>query len=130
MLGCTKNPCLEELREMRKKYGTSTFNFAVKKLNRERLESGKDRPKRVKFAWSMYKRLYEKQRGICPRCRKTMVLLRGEVEIDHIEPNAGEGFNDQRNLRVLHASCNHSKGANTIYEEAKKLNRTITEMLE
>ena len=58
-----------------------------------------------------------------------MVLLRAEVEIDHKDPNRQEGFNDDDNLQLTHRTCNRRKSSRSLYQQAKKTNRSITELL-
>lgn len=118
--------CFNELVELRKKYGTGNFDFAMRKMRRMRIEPGREDRKR--FPWTMYKRLYQKQAGLCPRCCGAMILLRGKVEIDHYDPNA-EDYNGEANLRLLHTDCNREKSAKTPLQEAKATGQIITDTL-
>jgi 5-methylcytosine-specific restriction endonuclease McrA len=121
--------CLQELVSLRTKYGTSTFDFVLKKLARQRLESRGIRPERTRFKWSDVRRLYAKQRGICPVCDNPMPLVRGELEIDHIDPSRVDGFNSDSNRQVAHKYCNRSKGADSIAEQSKSSGKPFTEIL-
>lgn len=63
------------------------------------------------------------QRNRCARCRKT---LRGKpTDIDHITPLALGGSNDRKNLQLLHASCNRSKGARHPIDDMRRLGRLL-----
>jgi 5-methylcytosine-specific restriction endonuclease McrA len=66
---------------------------------------------------------------VCPLCKEVMVLLRGVIEIDHKDPNRQEGFNDDDNLQLTHRRCNRRKSSGSLYQQAKKMNRTIMELL-
>jgi len=120
--------CLQERRRIREKYGTSVDDECTRILHRERLAA--DRDKRKRFKWpNDYKRLYERQKGVCPRCNQPMVFIQGEIHIDHFDAGR-EDFNADTNLRVLHRTCNESKGANSIIDEAKRKGITVKELLE
>ena len=66
---------------------------------------------------------------MCPLCNDAMLLLRGQVEIDHKDPNRQEGFNDDDNLQLTHQSCNRRKSSRSIYEQAKKGGKSIIQCL-
>lgn len=120
----------EELRAIRTRVGYSIFDEAVRSLNRERLDAPRTQ-KRKSFAWSMVAKLYERQKGICPVCTQPMRLLksaRAENEVDHINPMAPD-FNNPRNLQLLHKSCNRSKSALSVMEQAKRYGITAAEIL-
>lgn len=123
----TPEQCLDELRALRNKYGTYNFDAAVKKMGRERLQN-RDRPDRVRFPWSAYKRQYARQNGVCPVCDHEMVLLRGRIHMDHIDPNA-ENFNALSNLQVLHIGCNLKKGSDDLAAQTKHQGRTVRDIL-
>lgn len=113
-----------------KQIGVSRYVAAVKAKNRRRLEVDVDqRQKRKTFPWSKYKRLYERQAGRCSICRKDMRLIRGEVEIDHVNCNASD-FGAESNLKLAHKECNRSKSSKSMMEMSKSTGRTYTEMLE
>jgi 5-methylcytosine-specific restriction endonuclease McrA len=57
-----------------------------------------------------------------------MKLIRGEIEADHINPNA-EDFNNESNLQVLHSTCNQSKNAMSIAEQSKATGKGYVELL-
>jgi 5-methylcytosine-specific restriction endonuclease McrA len=130
--GGTMNPfevLIDELDRLTAEYGESTFRYALELRNRRRLENRRRTP-RKRFAWSKYQKLYRKQRGICPLCRKEMVLLNGEVEIDHKDPNRASGFNDDDNLQLTHRRCNRSKSSRSVYKQSKQLGRNMAEFLD
>lgn len=121
---------IDTLTQLREEVGTSYYDQAIKILNRQRLDSsGMGREKRKPISWAVIKRHYNQQRGICRWCYKPMVLLRSEVEGDHVDPNAVD-FNNDKNIQVLHRSCNRGKSAMSIEEQAKHLGKTYREILE
>ncbi len=120
--------CLFELDQLRETYGTSAFDEALRILSRRRLE-GLRTAKRRRFKWPTdYKKLYDKQKGICPKCNREMAFIRGSIEIDHFDPLA-QDFNDESNLRVMHAGCNSSKGADSVYQQALKSCKTVLQVI-
>jgi len=52
---------------------------------------------------------YEKQKGICVKCRKKFEIE--EMEADHITPWSKGGKTDLENCQMLCADCNRRKGA-------------------
>jgi len=121
-------PCREVLDAVISVYGRSDFDHCIDKLRRQRLDKAAGRPKRIRFSWVKYRRLYDKQRGICAWCDKEVALFRGDVEIDHRDPNA-EDFNGDGNLQLLHSSCNRSKNAKSIAEQSKATGKGYIELL-
>jgi len=107
-------------------YGELTFKQAIKTINRRRID--KNRDNRVSFPWKEYERLYKKQRGICPICEQPMILLKGSVHIDHLNPNEKD-FNNPSNRQLLHAGCNLSKSSKSINQQSKVYGKTYTEIL-
>jgi hypothetical protein len=90
-----------------------------------------DRVKRKQFKWPQdYKRLYDRQKGICPECEQAMPFIRGEIEVDHLDPFK-EDFGDRINLRVTHKSpCNRKKGSSSLMQQAKRTGKTVRQILE
>lgn len=124
----TKN-CLFELDQVRETYGYSTYYDAFKIQQARRLEVQRTE-ERKRYKWPTdYKRLYREQRGICPYCDKEMAFIKGALDIDHFDPNS-KTWNAEANLRVLHLSCNRSKGADSVYTQARKSGKTVKELLE
>lgn len=120
---------ITRLQAIREEVGTSIYDAAVKAINRMRLDSNvSDRQPRKSFSWAVYQRHYKKQRGICPWCGNTMPLIKGAIEMDHINPNA-EDFNADSNLQVLHKACNRQKSSMSIAEQAKHQGTTYREIL-
>jgi len=117
-----------KLKALQSEYGYSEFFNTIKKISRERLQNT-DRPARIKFPWSKYRKLYQKQGGVCNWCDKEMALIRGKVEIDHLNPNA-ENFNDDSNLQLLHTNCNREKSSKSIQEVSKETGKTFVEQLQ
>jgi len=119
---------IEHLDKLKAEFGDFAFRRALRIVGRRRLEN-RDREHRKRFGWPKYQSLYQRQRGVCPLCKEVMVLFRGEVEIDHKNPNRQEGFNDDDNLQLTHRRCNRKKSSGSLYQQAKKMNRTIMELL-
>jgi hypothetical protein len=107
--------------------GLSDFRRLLEAMKNSKLQV-LDRPERKKFPWSVYKRLYERQGGLCPWCGGAMILLRGKVELDHRDPNA-EDFNGRNNLQLLHNSCNASKNAMSIEQQSKHSGKSFMELI-
>ncbi len=61
-------------------------------------------------------RLLERQSGKCFICNRPidLVLHAGQTDIDHIDPLASEGRDEENNFAITHASCNRSKGASDL----------------
>ena len=66
--------------------------------------------------------LLDRQSGKCYICDEPidLVLQRGNLEIDHIDPFSGDGPDTGNNFALTHLSCNRSKGASDI-RVAKRL---------
>jgi 5-methylcytosine-specific restriction endonuclease McrA len=120
--------CMKALEGILAEAGTSKFWRCVDSLRRRRLEV-KDRPARKHYPWGEYRRLYEQQGGLCPLCQEVMPLIRGKVEMDHVNCNAtGEEFNARSNRQVVCKACNREKSAKTMYEMSKLSGKTMAEM--
>lgn len=72
------------------------------------------------------RRLHARQTKRCFICDKEidLVLDKGQLEIDHIDPLAEDGLDAENNFALTHASCNRSKGASNL-----KVARRIAEFL-
>lgn len=124
------NEDVEYLKAFREKIGTSRYDAAVKKINRQRLEVDVEkRQKRVTFKWSKVKKLYDKCRGVCWWCENTMPLIRGDVAVDHFDPNEKD-FGADSNLGLLHSKCNGEKGGKSLSEQAQFLGITLTQLIQ
>lgn len=53
-------------------------------------------------------KLFKLQRGKCPCCKRP---LGGDFHLDHIIPIAKGGSNNDDNIQLLRATCNHQKHA-------------------
>ena len=118
---------LSKLQKLQDEYGRFLLHQAFKEFDRRKLQAF-DREKRQRFSWVFYRKLYNRQRGICPLCDGTMPLLKGEVEIDHRDPNRND-FNSEGNLQLTHKKCNRAKSAKSILRLSKESGRTIHELL-
>lgn len=58
-------------------------------------------------------RLLSRQSGRCFICDEPidLVLQKGQLDIDHIDPLAEDGLDAENNFALTHQSCNRSKGA-------------------
>ena len=61
-------------------------------------------------------RLYARQSGKCFICNDPidLVLHKGQLDVDHIDPLAKDGLDSENNFAITHASCNRSKGASNL----------------
>src|SRR5438309_9115460 len=62
------------------------------------------------------KRLLDRQSKKCFICDDTidLVLHKGQLEIDHIEPLAEGGKDDENNFALVHGPCNRQKSASDL----------------
>ena len=124
--------CVAILKQFRADWGYDRFDSAIRIINRERLQLGKNpRDGRQRFKAHDYKKLYRKQNGICPLCNLAMVMpahFPGPLEIDHLNPNR-EDFNDPSNLQLTHESCNRKKGAKSLQQQSKSNGRTFVHIM-
>lgn len=65
---------------------------------------------------ALEQRLLARGSGRCFICDRVVDLLlhKGQLDIDHIEPLAQGGIDEENNLALVHASCNRSKGASDL----------------
>lgn len=61
-------------------------------------------------------KLLNRQNGKCFICDEPMdlVLHKGQLDIDHIDPLIEEGLDAENNFAITHLTCNRSKGASTL----------------
>ena len=61
-------------------------------------------------------RLHARQTSHCFICDRAidLVLHKGQLDIDHIDPLAEDGLDAENNFALTHASCNRSKGASNL----------------
>ena len=62
------------------------------------------------------RRLHDRQTKRCFICDEMidMVLQKGQLEIDHIDPLTKDGLDDENNFALTHVSCNRSKGSSNL----------------
>ena len=62
------------------------------------------------------RRLHDRQSTRCFICDKTidLVLQKGQLDIDHIDPRVKDGLDAENNFALTHAPCNRSKGASNL----------------
>lgn len=67
-------------------------------------------------------RLLARQSGRCFICDDPidLVLHKGQLDVDHIDPLIENGLDSENNFALTHASCNRSKGASNL-EIARRL---------
>ena len=67
-------------------------------------------------------RLYDRQTKVCFICNDAidLVLHKGQLDIDHIDPLAKDGLDAENNFALTHSSCNRRKGASNL-EVARRL---------
>ncbi|MGH7925534.1 MAG: HNH endonuclease [Candidatus Binatus sp.] len=65
---------------------------------------------------ALEQRLLERQSGKCFICDQAidLVLHKDQLDIDHIEPLADHGLDEENNFALTHSSCNRSKGASDL----------------
>ena len=118
---------IKRLKLIRLDVGYSEFDAAIKSMNRERLH-GNEREKRKKYSWGKYKSLYQRQKAVCWWCGNTMPLIKGQIELDHFDPNR-EDFEAEENLSVLHKDCNRQKGPKDLINQAEILGITTMQLI-
>ncbi len=64
----------------------------------------------------LQQRLHDRQSGRCFICdqKLDLVLHKGQLDIDHIDPLAEDGLDAENNFALTHSSCNRSKGASNL----------------
>jgi HNH endonuclease len=62
---------------------------------------------------TLERKLLDRQGGKCFICDEAidLVLQKGHLDIDHIDPLLQDGLDSENNFALTHASCNRSKGA-------------------
>ncbi len=80
--------------------GQSRYLSALNSNGREQLEQ----------------RLHQRQNGHCFICDKQLdlVLHKGQLDVDHIDPLLENGLDAENNFALTHATCNRSKGASNL----------------
>ena len=65
---------------------------------------------------ALERRLWDRQSGKCFICQEPIDLKvhKGELDIDHIEPKALGGADDDNNYALTHQSCNRSKSVSDL----------------
>lgn len=121
--------CEQELELLLEKYGRSELFRSVTRLLRRRVNRNRDPRKAV--PWSQLREIARRQHFICAICRDPEKPMRdkpGYTVVDHIDPNRKD-FNHPDNLQAAHKSCNATKGAKSIYEQAIERGMTIHEFI-
>lgn len=87
-------------------------------MAQSRYLAGLDAEQRAKLE----QKLLSRQSGRCFICDEPidLVLHKGQLDIDHIDPLAEDGLDAENNFALTHASCNRSKGAANL-EIARRL---------
>jgi hypothetical protein len=87
-------------------------------MAQSRYLSGLDAEQRAKLE----QKLLARQTGRCFICddQIDLMLHKGQLDIDHIDPLMDDGLDAENNFALTHASCNRSKGASNL-EIARRL---------
>lgn len=87
-------------------------------MGQSRYLAGLDTEQRAKLE----QKLLERQTGRCFICDDPIDLMlhKGQLDIDHIDPLIENGLDAENNFALTHASCNRSKGAANL-EIARRL---------
>ena len=112
------------------KYGRSRCDAIMRQHLRARLDV-KDRPERIRVPLGARSVMYAKQNGKCGICGLEMDGRNvSRLDVDHINPNlTGTAFTSRNNLQLTHPTCNRSKGALSVADQAKRYGRTMTDIL-
>jgi hypothetical protein len=125
--------CRAKLLAIQQEFGYDHFRREATAIVKARLQVDKnERPKHEQFKPIEYRRLYHRQKGICPICNLGMVMPHhwpGNLHMDRINPNLIEGYNAPWNRQVTHKKCNESKGGKSIQEQSKKTGKGFMELL-
>ncbi len=101
------------------KYNTTEFEKKIAKLMKDEdvtakkgvylyLLSGEERHLSVRtFDNRMKREAYERQKGICKKCKECFKI--DEMEADHITPWSKDGKTDSKNCQMLCRDCNRRK---------------------
>jgi hypothetical protein len=116
------------LSEIRTTVGDIQFWRAIAQMKKEKVNPMRE--KKVLFPWRTIVQAYNRQNGVCPLCRQDMVLKRGQIEGDHINPNLEDALNAPTNCQAVHAKCNRSKGGMSVADQAKHYGRTMKEIID
>src|SRR3990172_1459598 len=87
-------------------------------MAQSRYLAGLDPDQRTKLE----QKLLARQTGRCFICDEPIDLMlhKGQLDIDHIDPLIEDGLDAENNFALTHASCNRSKGAANL-EIARRL---------
>ncbi len=87
-------------------------------MPKSRYLTGLDAEQRAKLE----QKLLTRQSGRCFICDQPVDLMlhKGQLDIDHIDPLIEDGLDAENNFAITHASCNRSKGAANL-EIARRL---------
>jgi len=87
-------------------------------MAQSRYLAGLDAEQRAKLE----QKLLARQTGRCFICddQIDLMLHKGQLDIDHIDPLIEDGLDAENNFALTHASCNRSKGASNL-EIARRL---------
>ena len=92
-------------------FRNQTFGALVQEIRREYFD---DTCKRIKFTKAKREELYIKFNKKCNCCAKELTIK--ETQIDHVQPLASGGTNDDINLQVLCRECHFEKNTRRTIE--------------
>lgn len=72
-------------------------------------------------------KLWQKQHGICARCKDPQPMRIEDATFDHIVPLVEGGEHSMKNGRVTHGYCNSAKGGRGLIDESKRTGQMLSE---
>jgi 5-methylcytosine-specific restriction endonuclease McrA len=109
-------------------HGEGSVRETCRRFMLKKTLAGVDATKRKPIPRRWVEKAYIQQRGMCARCGKDMALSLATG--DHTKSLAQGGAHNARNISALHGSCNSSKGARSLSEDAKFTGQTVRGTLE
>lgn len=104
----------EVLREKHRLYDKQNPDKALERVMRRRA-----RKKRTRIGWVSYKRIWERDRGMCYICGQR--VDRKDCHFDHVIPLSKGGAHAEYNIAVTHQWCNQKKSARVMKYEQEQL---------
>lgn len=115
---------LEFLMQEKDICGEKAVHEAYRLFKRQAKKNFKEPTKRKAMPKAWLKRAYDRQEGYCAR-RGEFVDLK-DATADHIVALNLGGEHSEDNIQMCCRRCNSEKNAKSLFQDAKRLNRTIT----